>query len=115
MLPLIAVLPLLASTSTGGGDVDDDGLPDPAPEPVPTSGGGNDDEEGLTIAAIVLIVIGSVLIVGALLYLLWPLISSLWAPKKRDASIDADGKAAQPRRSFSQMSGLELPPLLTPA
>ena len=66
-------------------------------------------------AAIVLIVIGSILVVGALLYLLWPMIASLWAPKKADASLDADGEAKQTRRSFSQMSGLELPPLLTPA
>jgi len=99
---------------TGGGDVDDDGTPDPAPEPAPTSTGG-DDDEGLSVAAIVLIVIGSVLIVGALLYLLWPMISSLWAPKKADASLDANGEAKQSRRSFSEMSGLELPPLLTPA
>ena len=53
----------------------------------------------LTVTAIVLIVIGSVLIVGALLYLAWPMLASL-CKGSSDCASDATAPAppAAPRR-----------------
>ena len=68
---------------------------------------------GLSTAAIVLIAIGSVLIVGALLYLVWPMLSSLWSGGSE--SPESELEAKQPSREAKQRVGAELPPLLTPA
>ena len=74
---------------------------------------------GLTVTAIVLIVIGSVLIVGALLYLAWPMLASLCkgssdcasdAKAPMNATAERSERPARPARP-----GTELPPLLTPA
>mgnify|MGYP002826356988 CR=1 FL=1 len=92
----------------GGGDTSD---PAPEPAPEPTGGGGDDDDdEGLSTTAIVLIVVGSLLIVGALLYLVWPMLSSLWkSPEPAEPMLDKKPRAPE------QRVGAELPPLLTPA
>lgn len=74
--------------SNGGGDVDDDGTPDPAPdpEPAPDNGGGgggdkkDDDGGGLSAVAIVFIVLGTLFVLGFLVYLLWPWLQSCWVP-----------------------------------
>ena len=67
----------------------------------------------LTTTAIVLIVIGSVLVVGALLYLAWPMLASLCKGSSAPAS-DAT-VAMKPTAERPERSGTELPPLLTPA
>ena len=91
----------------GGGDTSD---PAPEPAPAPTGGGDDDDDEGLSTAAIVLIVVGSLLIVGALLYLVWPMLSSLWTrPEPAEPMLEKKPRAPD------QKVGAELPPLLTPA
>ena len=58
-------------------------------------------------AAIALIVIGSLLVVAAIVYLTWPMLESLWSPKKVDELPKVEGNERVP--------GTELPPLLTPA
>ena len=93
----------------GGGDTSD---PAPEPEPAPTGGGDDDDDGGgLSTTAIVLIVIGSVLVVGALLYLLWPMLASLC----KGASAPASDAAVAMNPTPERVPGTELPPLLTPA
>ena len=94
----------------GGGDTSDP-APEPAPAPAPTGGGDDDDGGGLSTTAIVLIVIGSVLVVGALLYLLWPILASLC----KGASAPASDAAVAMRPTPERVPGTELPPLLTPA
>ena len=71
---------------------------------------------GLTVTAIVLIVIGSVLIVGALLYLAWPMLASL-CKGSSDPAPDATVpmKPTTERSERPARSGTGLPPLLTPA
>jgi len=70
--------------SNGGGDVDDDGTPDPAPEPAPDNGGGDakkdDGNDGLSAVAIVFIVLGTLFVLGFLAYLLWPWLQTCWVP-----------------------------------
>ena len=75
--------------SNGGGDVDDDGTPDPAPEPepAPDNGGGggggdkkDDDNDGLSAVAIVFIVLGTLFVLGFLIYLMWPWLQTCWVP-----------------------------------
>ena len=70
----------------------------------------------LTVTAIVLIVIGSVLIVGALLYLAWPMLASL-CKGSSDCASDAKApmNATAERSERPARPGTELPPLLTPA
>ena len=70
---------------------------------------------GLTVTAIVLIVIGSVLIVGALLYLAWPMLASLCKGSSARASDATGWVAAAERSERPARPGTELPPLLTPA
>lgn len=65
---------------------------------------------GLSVAAIVLIVVGSLLIVGALLYLGWPMLSKLWS-----SSEAPEPMLEKKQRAPEQRVGTELPPLLTPA
>jgi len=70
----------------------------------------------LTTTAIVLIVIGSVLVVGALLYLAWPMLASLCKGSSdcaSDATVAMKPTGERPERPGR--SGTELPPLLTPA
>ena len=74
----------------GGGDVDDDGTPNPAPEPAPEpapdsssddgGGGGDNGNGGLSTVAIVFIVLGALIALTVLLYILWPAMQTLWAP-----------------------------------
>ena len=95
----------------GGGDTSDP-APEPEPAPAPTGGGDDDDDGGgLSTTAIVLIVIGSVLVVGALLYLLWPMLASLC----KGASAPASDAAVAMNPTPERVPGTELPPLLTPA
>ena len=65
------------------------------------------------MAAIVLIVVGSLLIVSGLLYLVWPMLSSLWSGSSESPASDPEPK--QLSREAKQRVGAELPPLLTPA
>jgi hypothetical protein len=61
--------------------------------------------------AIALIVVGSVLVVGALLYLVWPMLTSLCKRASPPVSDAAVAMNPTPER----VPGTELPPLLTPA
>jgi len=82
--------------SNGGGDVDDDGTPDPVPEPAPapepepdSDGGGTkkggDSNDGLSAVAIVFIVLGTLFVLGFLVYLLWPWLQTCWVPPNAHA------------------------------
>jgi hypothetical protein len=59
--------------------------------------------------AIVLIAIASVLVVGSLFYLVWPMLESLWKAPNKPAP-----EAAAPMQPAPERAGTELPPLLTP-
>ncbi len=97
-----------SSTPCGAGDVDDDGTPDPAPEPTPDQGGGGDDDGGgnkLSTVAIVFIVLGALVVVGILVYLLWPWIETCWKPGPETM------KQPMVSASTGASAGAELPPL----
>ena len=64
---------------------------------------------GLSVVAIVLIVVGALMVTGALVYLVWPMIES-W--KKSDPLATTLTKRSAPE---TPRAGTELPPLLTPA
>ena len=65
---------------------------------------------GLSVVAIVLIVVGALMVTGALVYLVWPVIESLW--KKSGPLATTLTKRPVPE---TPRTGTELPPLLTPA
>ena len=75
---------------SGGGGGGDDPAPAPAPEPEPEDHGDHDDHgdtkkendnNGLSTAAIVFIVLGALFATGFLLFLLWPWIETCWKPE----------------------------------
>ncbi len=66
-----------SSTPCGGG-----GTEEPAPEPDSTGGDAkaDDDNNGLSAVAIVFIVLGTLFVLGFLIYLLWPWLQTCWVP-----------------------------------
>ena len=74
-----------SSTPCGGG-----GTEEPAPEPAPDNGGGNDKKDdddggGLSAVAIVFIVLGTLFVLGFLIYLLWPWFQTCLVPNTAHA------------------------------
>ena len=74
-----------SSTPCGGG-----GTEEPAPEPAPDNGGGgdkkdDDDGGGLSAVAIVFIVLGTLFVLGFLIYLLWPWFQTCLVPNTAHA------------------------------
>ena len=74
-----------SSTPCGGG-----GTEEPAPEPAPDNGGGgdkkdDDDGGGLSTVAIVFIVLGTLFVLGFLIYLLWPWFQTCLVPNTAHA------------------------------
>ena len=80
-----------SSTVCGGGGGSGGGDPAPAPEPEPApdngggdakkdDGGGDDGNDGLSAVAIVFIVLGTLFVLGFLVYLLWPWLQTCCVP-----------------------------------
>ena len=99
------------STSCSGGDSGggDDTGGGTTPEPS-----GDDDDGGLSTLAIVLIVVGSIVAVGVLIYLLWPTIAPML---RQPASVPLTAGLARgsgPASTAAAQAGAELPPLFAP-
>ena len=91
-----------ASTTCSGGD--SGGTPEPE----------GDDNKGLSTLAIALIVVGSIVGVGILIYLLWPTIAPML---RQPASVPLTASLARgsgPASTAAAQAGAELPPLFAP-
>lgn len=94
-----------SSTPCGAGDVDDDGTPDPAPEPdePESTDGGNkddkDDKDRISTVGVILITIGTLACVALLLYIFWPSITAMCKeapqPMVSQISLEEPGRATK--------------------